>query len=985
MVKTYAFLDLETTGLNPEFDEIIEVGVVIAEDGNVLERFHTLVNPGKKLTPIITRITGITDEMLADAPNLLEVNSTVLELLGDLPVVGHNISFDASFLKNKVSRQFQNQLIDTLELAQIVLPCAGSYRLEAMKADLGLAGGVSHRALEDAESACNLFFKCRSFFQQAGRDVLFEIYNSIQDRDWFLGQVLKSWVEEYSAKFPASKTVASLAFADTPAQENEGLFTNETKPNSKTPQDIGKLADLLVPGGPFAQSYPQYKFRNEQVEMLKTVVEGFRDYKHMIIEAGTGTGKSLAYLLPAIAWSLSSRKKVMIATHTINLQEQLWKKDIPAIREAAGFNFKAALVKGRNNYLCVRRWQTKLKEIHSVDLKELLFILKIIFWLSATKSGDKSELNIMSAQNIYWGELNSDQDSCLGPGCPWYQRNCFVTKARKQAEAADILIANHSLLLADIKIQNKLLPAYEYLIIDEAHHLENTATEQLGWTIGLSRLRMTFFHLNRGFGGNLGPGLLSQLKLVLKNYAAELSQVEHELINRTVNECFDNVRNIHDTLSEMENVLVTWCSRLLDLEDDENYLSVRIKGNHRQGEYFQAFAAAKDNYILRTGNLIKLMNKLQNSLEGFSEEQVKSLAAVKKDIDFQIQGLLEVNYNLASFFDGSEEFVFWIEIDKGLKPDARIKCAPVTVSQLLYENMFLTKKSTLLTSATISVEGNFEHFTERIGLMAFPEEKLVKRSMTSPFSYETQSMLCVVRDMPDPTSVEEKEYIDSISPVILRTAKIFGGKTLVLFTSHRMLRETYLKLMPQFEQEGISLLGHKIDGGRSRLTEEFRKAKHAVLFGASSFWEGIDLPGDILKCVIIVRLPFAPPTSPVVEARIEELIKNKKDAFTCYSLPEAVIKLKQGFGRLIRAEDDDGVVVVLDRRIVDRKYGRRFLNSLPVKTHFRGDTSTVLKKINDWAMGQRPPKIDLNILGFGTDVEQYLKTLKNRDGNQALR
>jgi len=206
----------------------------------------------------------------------------------------------------------------------------------------------------------------------------------------------------------------------------------------------------------------------------------------------------------------------------------------------------------------------------------------------------------------------------------------------------------------------------------------------------------------------------------------------------------------------------------------------------------------------------------------------------------------------------------------------------------------------------------------------------------------------------------------------------------VLFNSHRMLRETYFKLMPQFEQIGIDLLGHKIDGGRSRLTEEFRRAKHAVLLGASSFWEGIDLPGDILKCVIIVRLPFAPPNSPIVEARLEELVKNNKDAFTCYSLPEAIIKLKQGFGRLIRAEDDDGVVVILDRRIVDRKYGRRFLNSLPTKTHFKGDTAAVLKKINNWTVGERPTKQDLNILEFGTDVEQYLKILKKADDNKQL-
>lgn len=980
MAKSYAFLDLETTGLSTETDDIIEVGVVIAENGIVIKRFQSLVKPAKKLSPIITRLTGITDEMLADAPDWPDIGGQLLEILGDLPLVGHNVSFDAGFLQNKLRRHLANPLIDTLELAQIALPGAASYRLESIRALVGLADGTSHRALEDAETAFNVFYKCRDLLFRAGRQVLFEVYGIVKDRDWSLGQVLKSWVEEFSRSFPVTRNDLPVTSA-APEKEN-GLFKEETGDAKKLRPDIDDLAQILNPEGPFAHKYPQYKFRTEQVEMLNTVVAGFRDARHMVIEAGTGTGKSLAYLLPAIAWSLNGNTKVMIATHTINLQEQLWNKDIPTVREAAGFDFKAALVKGRNNYLCLRRWQTKSKAASSADLKELLFILKIMFWLSSTETGDKSELNIMPNQNIYWAELNSEQDSCLGPACPWYHKNCFVTKARKQAEAADILVANHSLLLADIKVQNKLLPAYDYLIIDEAHHLEETATKQLGWSISMNGLRQAFFHLNRGFGGSVGPGLLNQLKLALKNHADEMGPTAYGVMEQTVNECFETVRTIHETLTEMEEFLNFWCLKLSTGTDDEAYQSIRVKHNHRQGDNWETFAAIKENYQVRTGTLIKQLNKLQAFFEGLSEEQAKFLASLRKDIEFQIQGLQEVNHNLSTFAEGPDEYVFWLEVDKGAKPDARIMCAPVSVSQLLYENLFLTKKSALLTSATISVEGNFDHFTGRVGLSGFPAEKLIKHLFTSPFSYEKQSLLCVIRDIPDPTTVEEKEYSESVTPVIFDIARSFGGKTLVLFTSHRMLRDTYARLQPQLEREGITLLGHKIDGGRSRLTEEFKKSGNAVLFGASSFWEGIDLPGDILKCVIIVRLPFAPPNSPVAEARIEELVKNKKDGFNSYSLPEAVIKMKQGFGRLIRAEDDDGVVVVLDRRIIDRKYGRRFLNSLPAKTHFKGDTPTVLQKINDWVRGERPELIIPNILELSADVEKYLGNFKKKGNRQ---
>ncbi len=981
MDKTYAFLDLETTGLDPGSDDIIEIGVVTANAQTIIDRYRTFVKPARKLPRKIVKLTGITDNMLKRAPQIEDVKAKLLTFIGELPVVGHNISFDLGFLNNKLGVALKNQPLDTMDFVQVVFPKAASYRLEYIKGVLGINEGNSHRALDDAETACRIFFNCLKVLQNLNEEVLLNIYKMFKDREGGFASVLTSYVFERIASFPAGKTTAPYAFLQDGPQEDDVLFNGSEDAETLKKIEIADLAEILLPTGPLAKKFPQYKYRPEQAEMLTTVVQGFQESKHMIVEAGTGTGKSLAYLLPAIMWATINKTKVTVATHTINLQEQLWNKDLPGIRETLGLNFKAALVKGRTNYLCLRRWEAKLKVHEGIEDKEMVFILKVLVWLTSTNTGDKSELNILPNQYMYWNELSSEQESCLGPSCPWFHKHCFVLKARKQAETADLLIANHSLLLADVKIQNRLLPAFDYLIIDEAHHLENTATEQLGWTVSLNNLRSTLFYLIRGFGAGLGPGLFNQTKQTVRNNSALFSPADLEKLDMTINDAFEKVKTIYESIKETEDYLRQWPASLYQEGDNENYRVTRVKNSHRSEEAWGVFVSIKENFLVRTGSLVNSLKKVLAFLETEDSEEKKVFVSHRKDIEFHANYLQEVISDINLFIHGSADYVYWVETDSGIKADVKIRSAPVSVSGLLFENLFRTKKSTLLTSATISVDGSFEHFCQRVGLDCFPDDKVIKRMLSSPFSYERQSLLCIVRDIPDPAKVDDADYTEYVIPLIRDIARVFCGKTLVLFTSHRMLRDVYQKLQPELESDGITLLGHKIDGGRSRLTEEFRRSESAVLLGASSFWEGIDLPGDILRCVVIVRLPFAPPTTPIVEARIEELLKNKKDAFYGYSVPEAVIKLKQGFGRLIRAEDDDGVVVVLDRRIVDRRYGRKFLNSLPIKTHFRGDTPTVLQKMTDWVQGERPQFSTLNLLENSKDIEEYLKKVNKTKGS----
>ncbi len=978
MNNTYAFLDLETTGINPETDRIIEVGAVIARDGKIIDRYSTLVNFNGKLPVKIKKLTGISEDMLKDAPCLSDVELSLSRFLGDLPVVGHNIAFDISFLNQNFERQIANPLLDTVDLVQFLLPQAASYRLEVVKGLLGIGNRTSHRALEDAETTCALFFKCLGFLQELNREVLIKIYEMTRGREWTLARILSGHTAQYIARFSAGLSEPAYAFLR-PGQNGEpSLFTGNDAPKKSKLLDNRNLAAFLEPSGPFARKNRQYKFRPGQVEMLQAVADGFQKGKHLVIEAGTGTGKTLAYLIPAVAWALSGPSKVVVATHTINLQEQLWNKDLPDIRDIMGLDFKAAIVKGRNNYLCLRRWEAKLKENEFTEKDGLVFSLKVLVWLTRTTTGDRHELNIPPLQKQYWHEVSSDQDSCIGAACGWYHKHCFVTKARRKADLADLLIVNHSLLLADLKLQNRVLPAHDFLLIDEAHHLENTATEQLGRTIGTNLIRMQLSLLSRGFGSGQSPGLFNQLKQYMKNNPHRFSPEEIEGLETIIKEAVDTAGKVYESTAEMEVFLKTWAASQNTESDDEKRLAIRIRNSMREGERWEYFVSIKDNYISRACALVRALKKISGVLESTNPERQKDVQAYLKDLEFYINYFEEVNANLHLFCEGGDDHVWWIEIEKGTRGDAKIRSAPVSVSELLKEYLFQTKKSVLLTSATLCVDGNFDFFIERVGLSSFSEDRLITKQVASPFDYERQSLLCIVRDLPDPANVEDEEYIEAVTPVIANVARLFQGRTLVLFTSHKMLRKAYFKLQPLLEPDGIILLGHRIDGGRTRLVEEFRQSDRTVLLGTSSFWEGIDLPRDILRCVIIARLPFSPPHTPVVEARVEALTKQKKDAFGSYTVPEAVIKLKQGFGRLIRTEDDDGVVIVLDRRITDRRYGRKFLNSLPVRIHFKGDTPTVLQKISDWVNGERPLFPAPNILEDVKDLEKYLENIKRK-------
>lgn len=923
MLRDYVAIDLETTGINPGLDSIIEVGMVRVSRGEIIETFHTLVRPEKKIPLRIKKLTGIDDGMVADAPGLHHIKSAMAEFIGDRAILGHSVGFDIGFLESGMGMAIRNPAYDTLDLARILMPSAGSHRLEALCSSAGIKSTAFHRALEDARAA-------------------FMLYEH-------LAKTLNLLVGHTAAQLARLLTKAGspwggllTGFAGTAGDRGvyaPGAFPGAGENDCCRREDSGgwgyadpdRVKELLSVGGLLERSMPSFSCRFQQAEMAVQVAEAMNEKKYLLVEAGTGTGKSIAYLLPAFLWAAGGGPRVVISTGTINLQDQIWNKDIPQLARCTGIKIKAALSKGRSNYICLRKWQAALAD-GQVSGLEAYFYARVLVWLNQTKTGDRVELNLNYREEEFWFNICADSDSCQGYQCRYFSGLCLVMRARREAESASIIITNHALLLSDIKTGNLVLPAYGPLIIDEAHRLEDAATDQLGRH--LSRMEV------RRWLNGAGRVLSRCWELVppweTEAWMESLASLREGIIGlRVVAEgFFQMIRSaVYRENSSNDGDLQNW----------------RVKRESFCGELYGPLWDQYRNFTSEAGSLLDVLRKISGLMQSWSVEN-DSWGDRLKDvmqIVFTGEELLE---NLEFNFECPDDsHVYWISVSgQGELSPVTLHSSPVRVGGLLYDRLFTERESVVMTSATLTVNGSFDFFTDRVGIDRVYGSRVIKNSIESPFEYEEQSMLCLVSDLPVQGQDADRQYIEAIGAALRDLAAAVGGRTLALFTSHRVLREVYGFVKEGLEESDICVLGHKIDGNRSRLVEEFKNSGRAVLMGASSFWEGIDIPGEALTCLVIVKLPFPSPSAPVLEARMEDLEMDGRSSFNDYYLPLTVIRFKQGFGRLIRSERDRGVVVVLDRRILEKSYGSCFIGSLPSKDNFRGSFKKVKRKIAEW-------------------------------------
>ena len=905
----YVALDLETTGLDPERDRVIEVGAVVFTPDGVLARLERLADPGRSLPDAVQRLTGINPGDLVGAPSAEAVLAELAALMRGRQPVGHGARLDVDFLIAAGHWPEGSEVLDTLDVARILMPSATSHSLPVLASELGLDQPRPHRALDDADATRQLLLRLRELAAELDDELRESILTLVAPYGW----AIASFFAEALTAAPPGRPVARSPRAQ--------RIPPERQLQPDVDDDPAALAALLAPHGLLATSLPGYEHRDAQIQMLLAVSQIMRRGGRLAVEAGTGTGKSLAYLVPAAARAVRRGERVVVSTHTHTLQEQLMLKDIPSLRQWLPWGFEARLLKGRANYISLRRWRRYVYQ-PCQDAEELRFKLKVLVWLSQTETGDRGELRLQGAEEGYWAMVASDRLDCVGQRCS--EETCFVHRARGEAERADIVVVNHALLLADAITGGNLIPDFQHLVVDEAHHIEESATQSLRGEVdagGLEALLRRLVADDRGIRTGLIPEI--RLQPQLGNSADPLAEAEQAAL-AAARRC-----------SAMFEAGAEWARSKSEDPGVRRDESVRIVASHREEDAWRPLADKAADAVTALAALdAELRRALALGRESLGSEEpdqsMRELEIIRSRLD-------EAGNLLAQAFHQPEpNRVYWLTLPN--RADTLVvRSAPLEVGRLLREHVFGELQSVVFTSASLAVAGSFDYFCSRVGLGAEVETLL----LPSPFDFLDQALVCLPTDIPEPQS---EDFELAVEEIVAAVAGRLHGRTLALFTSHQQLRNVYAALKHRNDLDEVLILGQGLDGQRRQVLRIFEETDRTLLLGTSSFWEGIDIPGDQLSCVVIVRLPFAVPTEPVFAARAERL----RDPFLQYALPQAALRLKQGFGRLIRRRDDRGAVVILDNRIIERDYGRAFLEALPPASRYLGPAEPMADKIVEW-------------------------------------
>ncbi len=900
--RTYVALDIETTGLDPTDDRITEIGAMrFDETGRELGVFDQLINPGRAIPAFTEKLTGITNEDVREAPAFGEIANDLAAFVGDSAVVGQNVRFDLAFLA-EAGLQFEGPALDTLRFARVLFP-EGPGALSDLAAELGVEMPVAHRALADARTAALVFLELRqraAALPPAERASLARI---VALEEPALARELggeEAAGDEFEAPALPERWQAPepLARADVP----EPVTTEEVR-------EAMAGAERVV---------ERFEERPQQAEMAEAVAGAFSDGGHWLIEAGTGVGKSLAYLIPAALYALRNGTRVVISTNTIALQEQLLGKDVPALREIlreAGAigepeELRVALLKGRANYLCVQRWMNHPASLADPDVARLA--ASLARWLPKTHSGDRSELRLDPGARSAWARFSASDADCLSRQHTFVREGrCFLQRARKTAEGAHLVVVNHALLLADLASGGSAIPAFDHLIIDEAHNLEAQATQQFGLHIGARQVTEALEAIHRprtserreggvvatsGLPEALGAGAASALKAAIAG-AAEVAGRPFEALGKLAGES----------------------------RDDRVSITPGVRSGTHWGEVEEGWTtldAALANAVESSRAAAGLFGGEDGGTAG---EELEAAAGRIEGVRLDLQHLVEGN---------DPNAIVWASTTRD--GNAALNSAPLEVGPLLEAELFAGRATVIATSATLAAGGSMAFTANQMGL---PDAATL--ALGSPFDYERSTLLATPTGFPDPGN---RDYDEAAAETITELALASGGRALALFTSHASLRRVAELSRGVLEGEGISVLVQDRDGAPRQLMRNLVQDPRTVIFGTSSFWEGIDIRGDTLSLVVIARLPFAVPTDPIHRARSELY----DDPFGGYSLPGAVLRFRQGFGRLIRDREDQGVVAVLDSRVRTKRYGREFLDAIPRCTRLHADIETMAARTREW-------------------------------------
>ncbi|QAS50808.1 ATP-dependent DNA helicase DinG [Halobacillus litoralis] len=931
-MTTFAIVDLETTGNSAsKGDRIIEIGIVVMnEEGSVVEEFSSLVYPEREIPPFITSLTGIEDEDVLEAPLFSEIAEDIYPLFQNGYIVAHNIEFDLSFLNDELARcgyqPLHNPIIDTVEFSRIMLPTSPTYKLGQLADHLNMGHDRPHRALSDAQVTADLLAYLLKELKSLPERTLVHLLK--------VESKLKSDLRPFIQLNIDQKRYGQITDPDIDIRHGISV-RKQTNLRTTAPINLPSFEswkkDVYEGENGLKSLLDNFENRQGQQEMTTNVHEAFEQDKHAVIEAGAGTGKSVAYLLTASYHALQHDSRVVITTHTTSLQKQLLEDEIPKVERMFPRPIKAVLYKGKSHYISLVHFHYELENSYQDNYDVALTKAMILVWLTTTRTGDVDEIQLPSNGRQFWHKVSAEQSSKsvqLG-----YVDDSFYQWAQQKALHADLVITNHALFCMDIMKEESILPEYDRVVIDEAHHLESVSSRYFGVRMNYKEIQR---HLTQ-FGEIFHKSVYRQWPLQ-REFHQYLERGQYA-IDEAKEELSHLSRFIYQNVKKQKN---------LKGKSDVGRIQLVLKPE----EMPSFMTTAKEMSYRFLASLQKLSHEMSKI-----EEQLRGLLSLKEDEGVPIlltrlhthrELCQTIRSQLIHYFDFVREGeVKWVEIEgEGAANSIYLFSEPFDIARLLNQRLFQVKKSVILTSATLATDHSFTYIRDTLGLI--DDERTLEVNIPSPYNYKNQVQLMVPNDFPN-VKEDPDAFIEAISEAIYSVAEVTRGRMLVLFTSYDMLRKTYHLLRDFIDPEEFMIFAQGISSGsRDRLKKNFQAFDQAILLGTSSFWEGVDIPGDDLSCLMMVRLPFQPPDQPVQSIRNERMKKEGKNSFMEKSLPHAIIRFKQGFGRLIRSNKDRGIVFICDTRLMEARYGKYFLSSLPDVPVSYKSTRQLINQIEDW-------------------------------------
>lgn len=926
-------LDTETTGLSHRENELIEIAAARLRGREIVDRFDTFVKPSGLIPAEITELTSITNADVAHAPSAEGAVAALAEFVGGAPVIAHNAAFDRGFIEAvSGGSEVSDIWIDSLALSRIALPRLSSHKLASMAELFGCAS-VSHRANADVEALCGVWRILLCGLDDLPLGLMRRLADMHPDVPWSYRPIFSFLAGSHpEAVFSLVSARHDILAADSSsAAGSSARIDADELPGLNLPSRE-EVEACFEPDGLVNRMYPGYEPRMEQVQMAAEVRDALATSSHRVIEAGTGVGKSIAYLVPFAQAAKRNNITVGIATKSNNLADQLMYHELPRLAREIEGGLTYCALKGYDHYPCLRKLErlARASEVHTTrDPADTLTAIAVIYaYACQSPAGDLDGLGIRW-RSVRKADLTTSSRECARRLCPFYPDKCMVHGSRRRAARADVVVTNHSLLFRNVAADGKILPPIRHWVVDEAHSIEGEARRQWAVTVSADESRSIFERLGGARIGSLGRitrdlAASDAATLFMGLTAKATSSTQRASL--AMADLFDAVRDL---------------ARSARSDSGYDTANMWIGREVRESAAWGVFAEVANTAI---DALDEASKNLASLVETVAEEKPELVA----DVADGQRRLKELHDGLKLVVEGTNDrYVYSCQVNRRIKAGGEsLSAERLDIGEALAENWLPEMHTAIFASATMTVSGSFDHFTHAVGLDRLGRESFQTLHLDSSYDFERNMAVVVAGDIPDPRN--RAAYLDALENLLVDVHVAMGGSTLTLFTNRRDMEELFDRVSPRLSKGGLALDCQKKNTSAKILRDRFLSDETSSLFALKAFWEGFDAAGDTLRCVVIPKLPFSSPTDPL---SCERGVREDR-AWARYSLPEAVLEVKQAAGRLIRTSTDVGVLVLADSRLVTKGYGKKFLSSLPA-AYQRIESSQVGRYLELWRASHR--------------------------------